>query len=768
MSNVIQMGIVTDNNTLNLLSKGLYQNPEQTIMRELISNAISASQPKDAPIQVKMTEQELSVQDFGSGMSLETVVNVFANFLATTKSDDVNTIGGFGLGVKSIFTYSNQFLVETTSPEDGIRRTFFFQNKTGEIPTYEYMAHCDVHQSEIKGTKISFPIVNDYQQINRFIDGCKQMMLSPHPIVFDTPLPIQKISESDADFLKTNGFLFCQQKINFSTDRETYPFKNMFDFFQNDFKVNVNLGGVLYPFVFEKNGIPYVTKILKESEIKLINQALELFLIDQILMNPEKEFQEPNRKLSQEDFALVLNVPPKFLQTNTSRENIIISSENKAVLMEYLKETLTSYISKKKVEISETISKWDKNFENYLKMSFIYSMSHFLIHEKRTSEFKAVLSDFVSYVKQLTYHGLVANQYEKGSHFVYPNNETKDTAIKNANQNRTLNYTACLNLEKMSLNHALDSFKQAVHVVWFKTDIASVKKAKLNQFLSEMKRNDKQTIVFVGLETPPIPYHTCLEDWQPNHDKKTDKAVFFSGQAGFVYSGSNQIVMPKSLHLIPEFKTDYYLLCCLHNKGKSQYFNKQQSNLKTHFSALERTYQVVYIEEEQYVEWVKQAKIEPFYQHFAKLNLVPFVQYLKNGEHLDLIQGYVKHLLRDYVDLIGKDNLDCYAKMVNQYLVASDEYNQKINDFIQHAQAKGSILHGYKMYQPYITETRLALNLLSLKPNSNISVINDTMKQDKALHFLLGYDLFEKLNVPHYTVNPVFNWCLHSLTSSPA
>ena len=126
-----QMSMNANSKAYFMLSSGLYKNPHESIIRELVSNAIDACRAANTeePVIVHIPDNQLEdlfIQDFGIGMDLLTVHNVFGVYFNSTKDNNSQQIGGFGIGGKTPFLYTEQFTMETTSPEDGIRRTFIF------------------------------------------------------------------------------------------------------------------------------------------------------------------------------------------------------------------------------------------------------------------------------------------------------------------------------------------------------------------------------------------------------------------------------------------------------------------------------------------------------------------------------------------------------------------------------------------------------------------------------------------------------------------
>ena len=206
-SNVMEMGMdVNNGNQISaffLLSSTLYKEPYRAIVRELVSNAIDASkaakiseaEAKATPVILNVPKtidsDDFYVQDFGIGMTLEQVINVYGNYFASNKQNDSNSIGGFGLGGKTPFIYvkdnPNGFKLETTSPEDNVRRTFVFKMQTNQYgglqPVYSYLDGLDQPNSKIKGTKISFKL-NDAQDIPVFAESIIDILFSLYPIQF--------------------------------------------------------------------------------------------------------------------------------------------------------------------------------------------------------------------------------------------------------------------------------------------------------------------------------------------------------------------------------------------------------------------------------------------------------------------------------------------------------------------------------------------------------------------------------------------------------
>lgn len=111
-----------------ILTRRIYSNPIRVICREILSNAKDAHAAAgcpERPVHVQLPTADhpfLEIEDFGTGISPELMDTLYCEILGSTKREDANAIGGFGLGRLSVFAYTPEFIVVSTYA--GVERTY--------------------------------------------------------------------------------------------------------------------------------------------------------------------------------------------------------------------------------------------------------------------------------------------------------------------------------------------------------------------------------------------------------------------------------------------------------------------------------------------------------------------------------------------------------------------------------------------------------------------------------------------------------------------
>ena len=160
--------IAMNGKAFRVLSDTLYQNKLGSIVRELSCNAYDAhiaAGNKDTPIEIHLPdafEPWLAIRDFGIGMDRDTIKNVFTVYFQSTKDQSNDSLGAFGLGAKTPFSYTDQFTV--TSIKDGEKCVYGMYITESGVPDYNLM-HSE-ETTEGNGTEINISIKReDYQRV---------------------------------------------------------------------------------------------------------------------------------------------------------------------------------------------------------------------------------------------------------------------------------------------------------------------------------------------------------------------------------------------------------------------------------------------------------------------------------------------------------------------------------------------------------------------------------------------------------------------------
>lgn len=120
-----------------ILSDSLYSNKIKAVVREISTNAydahVAAGCP-DKPFYVQIPtklDTTFAVRDYGTGLSHDDCFGLYTTYFRSDKTDSNKAVGCLGLGSKSPFAYTDQFLVE--SFHNGTHYVFSsYKGDTGE------------------------------------------------------------------------------------------------------------------------------------------------------------------------------------------------------------------------------------------------------------------------------------------------------------------------------------------------------------------------------------------------------------------------------------------------------------------------------------------------------------------------------------------------------------------------------------------------------------------------------------------------------------
>lgn len=145
---------------IEILRNKLYRRKIPTLCQEYISNARDAMREvnnnKDR-IEVTLPSTfapTFKVRDFGPGISPDRMYNVFIKYASSTKRTTNKQTGGFGIGAKSAWSYTESFSIVTYI--DGTQRNYVAHIGANNNGRLDYLG--DAPSSEANGTEIQIPV----------------------------------------------------------------------------------------------------------------------------------------------------------------------------------------------------------------------------------------------------------------------------------------------------------------------------------------------------------------------------------------------------------------------------------------------------------------------------------------------------------------------------------------------------------------------------------------------------------------------------------
>jgi hypothetical protein len=156
----LEFGIGDVSTIIDILRNRLYSNPIRTLTQEYLCNgrdshrdAGSANVPLRVTLPTKL-DSVLKIRDFGTGLSPDRVKDVFVLYGSSTKRKDNVQTGGFGIGAKSAWAYTDSFVV--VSYHDGKCRTYIAHTGKNSNGTLELINEVD--STEPNGVEIQVPV----------------------------------------------------------------------------------------------------------------------------------------------------------------------------------------------------------------------------------------------------------------------------------------------------------------------------------------------------------------------------------------------------------------------------------------------------------------------------------------------------------------------------------------------------------------------------------------------------------------------------------
>ena len=147
-----------------ILSDGLYSDKIRAVIRELACNARDShvAAGNTAPWHMHLPTQDecwFSIEDFGTGMSHDDVMNVYSRYFASTKTASNDFVGQLGLGSKSPFSFTRSFTVN--SRYGGVENRYRMYFDDSDTPRVDHIASGPANGT---GIKVQFAVVSGFER----------------------------------------------------------------------------------------------------------------------------------------------------------------------------------------------------------------------------------------------------------------------------------------------------------------------------------------------------------------------------------------------------------------------------------------------------------------------------------------------------------------------------------------------------------------------------------------------------------------------------
>lgn len=293
-----------DNDSVDIILHALtdlYSDPEKGVLREYLSNAIDTHVESGQTDPILVTrpnffDTNFVVEDFGTGMSSSTLLNVYSKYGYSTKRQDLSQIGAYGCGAKSALTITDQFTVE--SVHEGQRTIAIISKDDHGVGVINILSESETDARN--GTKITIPV----KKVPYFNNKIDEFMLTSKPGLFLVDgIEPPSIYSPSSGYTKYENIFFSPKDL------------------RNHTNISLIIGGINYQFkvTFDMHVLRNI--LTTGADARFLNRAIIEMPIGSVDFTPSRD---------------------DIRNTNHSIENI---TEAVQQACEKRKDVLTSYIN---------------------------------------------------------------------------------------------------------------------------------------------------------------------------------------------------------------------------------------------------------------------------------------------------------------------------------------------------------------------------------------------------------------------------------------
>lgn len=282
----IEFGISSSAEFYNILSSTLYKDQILAVVREGLCNAWDAhieAGTTHKPIEITVKDGVFSIKDSGKGIHKNDIGPIYCVYGNSTKKNDGNQTGGFGLGCKSPYAYVDHF--EVISCHEGVKTIYSMSKaspktgKPGAVPIASF-------PTEDTGLQVSIRIKNNADR-DRFYTLIKR-------IVYNGGMN----ATYNGERLPT---------IEFDTTKNNYVITNKTGILDNMTTIMIRYGNVIYPVDAAEN-------------------------IKDLMDNVANHLAKINNNGGYTPYRLILQAPPHSIAVTPSRESLSMQEHTVATI----------------------------------------------------------------------------------------------------------------------------------------------------------------------------------------------------------------------------------------------------------------------------------------------------------------------------------------------------------------------------------------------------------------------------------------------------
>lgn len=196
---------------IGLLRNNVYTYKIGTPVQEYMSNARDAMREAKSTKRIIVTVPNqmnpvFKVRDFGPGISIDRMDTVFIEYGGTTKDDTNDQAGGFGIGSKSAWAYTDSFTVTTIT--GGIKYVYVMHTGSNNEGSYSLIS--EEHSDEETGTEIQIAVKpGDLQEFRNAIwRACYFWRAEEYPefkgvLAHEVPAKLTSLRVGDLELMST-------------------------------------------------------------------------------------------------------------------------------------------------------------------------------------------------------------------------------------------------------------------------------------------------------------------------------------------------------------------------------------------------------------------------------------------------------------------------------------------------------------------------------------------------------------------------------------